>query len=91
MQPAQLEGTLASLEAVADYVHAAAQEAGLDKKAAYKLHLAVDEVATNIITHAYEEKGVKGFINLLTENDGKSLKIVLEDSSKVLVLEFVRH
>jgi serine/threonine-protein kinase RsbW len=80
MQPVQLEGKLASLEAAGDYVHAAAAEAGLDKKAAYKLHLAVDEVATNTIMHAYEERGIQGRLHLTAEIDPGALRIHLEDT-----------
>ena len=47
---------------IAGYVKAAAAAAGLDKKATYCLRQAVDEVATNIIVHGYDEAGLSGDI-----------------------------
>jgi anti-sigma regulatory factor (Ser/Thr protein kinase) len=59
----------------------AAQEAGLDKKAAYKLRLAVDEIASNIIIHGYEEAGLSGEVVVLARIDPETLTIALEDTS----------
>ncbi|HSY52812.1 MAG TPA: ATP-binding protein [Opitutaceae bacterium] len=77
-----LPGALESLGPLADFVHAAARETGLDQKAAYRLHLAVDEVATNVITHAYAEKGVQGSIHLHAQVDPDALRIHLEDTGE---------
>jgi len=77
-----LPGTLDSLEQVADFIHAEAAAAGFDKKAAYRMHLAVDEVATNVVTHAYEEKGVEGNLYLFSEHDASGLTIHLEDTGE---------
>ena len=60
MKPLRLPATLDSLEQLGEYVIAATAEAELDAKAAYGLRLAVDEIATNIITHGYEEAGKTG-------------------------------
>ena len=43
--------TLESLSAIGAFIRDAAAEAGLDSRAAYRLRLAVDEMATNIIVH----------------------------------------
>ncbi len=75
-----LPGTLDALDPLADFVHAAATEAGFDARATARLHLAVDEVATNTITHAYDERGVRGQLFLTAECDAASLRIHLEDT-----------
>jgi anti-sigma regulatory factor (Ser/Thr protein kinase) len=75
-----LPGTLAALEPLGEFVHAAAREAGFDRHAAYRLHLAVDEVATNTVTHGYEERGIKGELYLSAEIDPAALRIHLEDT-----------
>ena len=81
MEPLTVPGTLDSLSAIGQYVTNAALEAGLDKKAAYRLRLAVDEIATNIVIHGYEEAGLSGDVMVLSELDPHSLTITLEDTS----------
>lgn len=83
MEPLTVEGKLDSLGAIAQYVIAAATTAGLDKKATYRLRLAVDEIATNIIVHGYEESNLEGDITLSAEIDEKCLSITLEDTGPV--------
>jgi len=51
-------GVLDSLSAIGRYVLGAAWAAGLDKRAAYRLRLAVDEIATNAVLHGYQEAGL---------------------------------
>lgn len=80
MQSLSVPGTLDSLGAIADFVKAAAAEAGLDKKATYQLRLAVDEIATNVIVHGYEEAGLEGVVNLTYEVDEKTLMFAIEDT-----------
>jgi len=80
MEHLTLPGTLDSLEAVTKYVISAAAEAGLDKKASYKLRLAVDEIATNIITHGYEEAGLQGTLDISAEIDQSQLTLKIEDT-----------
>lgn len=74
-------GTLNSLQPIADFVLAAAAAVNLEKKAAYKLRLAVDEIATNIILHGYEEAGLQGDIQISATIDDQTLQIALEDSA----------
>ena len=81
MQPLLVPGTLDSLNAIGQYVIAAANEAGLEKKVAYRLRLAVDEIATNIIIHGYEESGTTGDVLVLTDLKEDALTITLEDTS----------
>lgn len=82
MTPLDLPGRLESLDQVAEFVQAAATEAGLDAKTAYRLQLAVDEVATNVVTHAYQEKGIAGQLHLSTEIDAAALRLHLEDTGE---------
>jgi serine/threonine-protein kinase RsbW len=79
MEPKTFPGTLDSLGLLRAYVTAAAQSAGLDNKATYKLCLAVDEIATNIIVHGYEEAGRSGVLDVRAEMDGRTLTIIMED------------
>lgn len=81
MQSLSVPGTLDSLKPIADFVLAAAAEIHLDKKAMYKLRLAVDEIATNIILHGYEEAGLTGTIQLSIAIDAQALAITLEDQA----------
>ncbi|MBI4822293.1 MAG: anti-sigma regulatory factor [Deltaproteobacteria bacterium] len=79
MEPLTLPGNLESLTPVRDYVKAAAALAGLDKKVTYRLMLAVDEVATNVVVHGYEEAGLAGPMTISAEVDTSALVIILED------------
>ena len=54
MDPLTLQASLDALSAVAGYVKEAARAAGLDADSAYRLRLAVDEIATNIVLHGYD-------------------------------------
>ena len=80
MKHLTVPGTLNSLGAIAQYVMAVAAETGLDSKASYNLRLAVDEIATNIIIHGYEEAGREGVLDLQAIVDEQSLTISLEDT-----------
>ncbi len=80
MEPLTVPGNLDSLEAIAQYLIAAAAEAGLSKKASYKLRLAVDEIATNIIVYGYEEANCEGVLDLRADIDEQSLTISIEDT-----------
>ena len=80
MQYLTLPGNLDSLHSLRDFVRSVAQSAGLEKSAAYRLGLAVDEVATNIVTHGYDEAGRAGAISVWSELDADALRIHLEDT-----------
>jgi len=62
-----------------EYVLSAAAAAGLDKKAAYRLRLAVDEIATNIITHGYAEAHTEGDMVVNASVGEDELTVTLED------------
>ena len=80
MEPLTVPGTLDSLAEVRKYVTAAANAAGLDKKASYRLNLAVDEIATNVITHGYIEASLEGALDLRADLDERALVITMEDT-----------
>ncbi len=74
--PANLD----SLKKLRDYIVIAAAGTALTKKKLYKLQLAVDEIATNIISYGYQEdKNTKGEILINAEIQEKSLLIILKD------------
>ncbi len=75
--PAHLD----SLAPLAEFVVGAATAAGIERKPAYRLRLAVDEIATNIVLHGYEENGMTGEIIIRAETTAETLTITLEDKS----------
>jgi len=81
METVSVPGTLDSLTAIREYVKAAAEEAGLDGRRAYRLQLAVDEIATNIVNHGYREAGRSGEVRVSAETNHDSLTITLEDTA----------
>ncbi|MGD1699222.1 ATP-binding protein [Dapis sp. BLCC M229] len=81
MEALILPGKLDNLGLIRKYIKSAATEAGLEKKASYKLCLAVDEMATNIITHGYDKNGLEGNISVEAKIDEKSLTVYIEDTA----------
>jgi anti-sigma regulatory factor (Ser/Thr protein kinase) len=79
MDPLTLPATLESLDPLVQYVLRAAAAAGLDRKASYRLRLAVDEIATNIITHGYADANMAGDVVVGARLDDEELVITLED------------
>ena len=76
--PAQMD----SLGLIRDYVKAAAAAASLGKSAAYQLMLAIDEIATNVLVHGYEEKGLTGELAIASTLEDGKLQLVLEDTGE---------
>jgi anti-sigma regulatory factor (Ser/Thr protein kinase) len=74
-------GELASLETIGQYVIATAQEAGLDRRATYRLRLAVDEVATNSIVYGYQGNELRGDVVVRAFVDDNALTVTLEDTA----------
>lgn len=81
MKPLTVSGTLDALAQIRTYVRAAAAEAGLDRRRAYRLELAVDEVATNIVNHGYLEAGRAGDVVASATIAADTLTIMLEDTA----------
>ncbi|NML64392.1 ATP-binding protein [Hymenobacter sp. RP-2-7] len=81
MERITFAGTLDALDGIRRVVKAQAEEAGLARKPTYNLLLAVDEIATNIITHGYEENNLSGPVDLLTDCSNECFTVVLEDEA----------
>ena len=58
-----------------------AAAAGIEKSAAYRLRLAVDEIATNCVVHGYDEAGLEGMLYLGGSIDDKTLTVYVEDTA----------
>ena len=80
MEQLTVPASLDALSTIGTFVLAAADKAGLDRRAAYRLRLAIDEMATNVIMHGKpaEHSGIDE-IRLLAEMDDETLRITLED------------
>jgi anti-sigma regulatory factor (Ser/Thr protein kinase) len=81
MKTLHLPGTLESLPLLGEYVAAAAVAARLDNRAAYRLRLAVDEIATNAVVHGYAKATRSGLFVITATIAGPKLTILLQDSS----------
>ncbi|MGK3963988.1 ATP-binding protein [Sorangium sp. So ce118] len=68
-----------SLKALREYVEAAANAAGLDRKTTYNLCLAIDEIASNAVIHGYEKAGREGPLRISAEIADDILRVTLED------------
>jgi serine/threonine-protein kinase RsbW len=77
----RLPATLDALSPIRDFVEEAAVAAGLDRRARYRLRLAVDEIATNVIVHGYDEAGLSGDVLVTTHVEPDALRVVIEDDA----------
>jgi serine/threonine-protein kinase RsbW len=77
--PVILPGTFDSLSPIRDYIQKAALEFGMDKRATYRLTLAVDEIATNSVMHGYIEANRQGDLMVEAQISHDKLTIILED------------
>ncbi|WP_291981597.1 anti-sigma regulatory factor [Candidatus Accumulibacter sp. ACC005] len=75
-----IPANLAALSTIRQLLAQACREAGLDDAASYRLILAVDEIATNIITHGYQEQGTTGDIAIAIDASKQRLSVLLEDT-----------
>jgi serine/threonine-protein kinase RsbW len=74
-------GRFDSLAAISEFVTIAAEAAGLNDRAVYKVQMAVDEACSNIIEHAYggEEHGT---IECTCRATGEGLTVILRDHGR---------
>jgi serine/threonine-protein kinase RsbW len=79
MEKRSLPAALDCLAELRGYVKAAADGAGIEEAKIYKLQLAVDEIATNVILYGYEEAGESAIISISGEISDGALVITLED------------
>jgi serine/threonine-protein kinase RsbW len=80
MDELRVTAKLDVLSSIGAFVLKAAETAGLDRRAAYRLRLAVDEMATNIIVHGHPlEHSGDDEIRVTADLDDERLTITLED------------
>jgi len=82
MQPLTVPGNLDALKPIRDYVADVAKTVGFPEDAVYKLCLAVDEIATNVVLHGYEEAGLNGDLTVSGRVDCGNLVVELDDNGK---------
>jgi serine/threonine-protein kinase RsbW len=82
MKALRVEGTLQAIEPVVQYAMQAAEKAGFESRDLYRVRLAVDELATNIVTHGYLEAGRSGDLTISAEVLDDQLTIYLEDKAE---------
>lgn len=75
----EVPATVGALGDIASFVLRLAGRAGLTKGAAYRLRLAVDELATNIVMHGY--RGGDGRITVRGRSGPGGVQIAIEDSA----------
>ncbi len=80
LEPLIVPGNPDNLSQLMDYVTWAAAAFGLDEAATYRLSLAVDEIATNIVLHGYDDAGRSGDLTIWAETGEDTLAICLEDT-----------
>src|SRR5262245_28888945 len=78
MESITVPATLDSLALISEFITNATTHVGLDDHAAWQVQLAVDEAATNIIQHGYED-AKRGDIELAWRLDGDELVVTLRD------------
>ncbi|NDJ60334.1 MAG: anti-sigma factor antagonist [Chloroflexi bacterium] len=64
-QQLTIAGALENVAQACEFVLAAAREVGLDDRALYHCHLAVDEACTNIIEHGYAAHDLDGVVEIV--------------------------
>ncbi len=77
-----MPGKIDSLSAIRDYVLTAAAAARLGDRAAYAIGLAIDEIATNIVTHGYQGDELTGNVEVTATIEDLGLTIVVEDTGR---------
>ncbi len=80
LEPLTVHGIPDNLSQLMDYVAWAAAAGGLDEAATYRLSLAVDEIATNVVLHGYADYNQEGDLTIWAEGDDAQLRIYLEDT-----------
>lgn len=72
--------TLDSLSPIREFLILSGKSIGLDRNSIYKLCLAVDEIATNIINYGYANSAMENpGIDITVISDNKTLTVTLED------------
>ncbi len=82
LEPLTIPGQSDRLSQLLDYVSWAATAAGLGEAGIYRLSLAVDEIATNIVMHGYETGGRPGKLTIWADTRADRLAVYLEDTGR---------
>ncbi len=78
----KFSANLDSLGSIREFLTDSAKLAGLDKSRTYKLCLAIDEIATNIINYGYLRSGIEnGIIDVTIQIENDQLIATLEDAA----------
>jgi anti-sigma regulatory factor (Ser/Thr protein kinase) len=80
MDTLTVPGTLDSLTTIRSFVDRVSASADLDRRTAYRLRLAIDEIATNIANYGYARAERSGEIRIEAVTDSDWLTITLEDT-----------
>jgi serine/threonine-protein kinase RsbW len=80
LTPLTVPGNIAEIPRITDYVARAAAQAGLTTRESYYLCLAVDEIATNVVTHGYQRSDTSGPLTIRATFSEDHLRIHLEDT-----------
>ncbi|MDZ4765482.1 MAG: anti-sigma factor antagonist [Chloroflexota bacterium] len=76
-----IAGVLENVPRACDFVIGAARDAGLNEKAIYHCHLAVDETCTNVIEHGYALRRIDGVIEIVCSVEYNRFVITITDDS----------
>lgn len=79
MEKRSLPAVLESLTKIRGFVKEAGKKAGIEEDRVYRLQLAVDEIATNIILYGYKDGDASAVISIGSELTDDALVIALED------------
>lgn len=82
MEERKFPAVLDQLSEIRAFAREAASRAGLEASGSYQLQLAVDEIATNIITHGYEEANQTGDVVMQIEVTEDLLRITMIDTGR---------
>lgn len=81
IQSVRYQASLDVLESIRELLTQAGQDVDLSKKKIYGLCLAVDEIATNIIRHGYEEAGITdGAFDVVIRREANEFVVTLVDN-----------
>lgn len=80
LTPLTVPGDISEIPRITHYVARAAAKAGLTARESYYLCLAVDEIATNVVTHGYKQCDTPGPITIRAMFAEDHLQIHLEDT-----------
>jgi serine/threonine-protein kinase RsbW len=75
-----IEGELANLSVIGDFIADSMRNFGLDDRKIFKVQMAVDEACTNIINYGYTAE--VGMINISCRRRDEDVMVVIKDTGK---------